>query len=131
MPRAKKQELKQRADGRYACRYKDKWFMGASSDEALAAREEYKKKEIRGELAFNRVRRAFCVGIRGEEYLSPALQKRQSLIVEHPGLVEIMAGQNGRFFFRIKPDRVAVRVSGDLQLQGQMSRTANPRKFPV
>lgn len=51
MPRAKKQELKQRADGRYACRYKDKWFMGASSDEALAAREEYKKKEIRGELA--------------------------------------------------------------------------------
>ena len=51
MPRQKKQVLKQRADGRYACRYKDKWFMGSTSDEALAAREEYKRAEIRGDLA--------------------------------------------------------------------------------
>ena len=45
MPRAKRQHLKQRADGRYACRYKDKWFMGLTEDEALAAREEYKRQE--------------------------------------------------------------------------------------
>ena len=51
MPRPKKQVLKQRSDGRYACRYKDRWFMGSTSDEALAAREEYKRAEIRGELA--------------------------------------------------------------------------------
>ena len=50
MPRQKKQVLKQRSDGRYACRYKDQWFMGKTSDEALAAREEYKRREIRGEL---------------------------------------------------------------------------------
>ncbi|MDD3334140.1 MAG: tyrosine-type recombinase/integrase [Eubacteriales bacterium] len=36
--------LKQRADGRYYCRYKDKWFYGASSDEALDARDEYKRQ---------------------------------------------------------------------------------------
>lgn len=41
MPRQKKQHLKRRPDGRYACRYKDQWFYGASEDEALAAREEY------------------------------------------------------------------------------------------
>lgn len=50
MPRPKKQHLKQRSDGRYACRYKDKWFMGLTEDEALQAREEYKRQEIRGEL---------------------------------------------------------------------------------
>lgn len=49
MPRAKKQRLKQRADGRYACRYKDQWFYGASSDEALDAREAYKLAELAGE----------------------------------------------------------------------------------
>ncbi len=41
MPRAKKQQLTQRADGRYRCKYKGQEFYGATSDEALAAREEY------------------------------------------------------------------------------------------
>ena len=41
MPRQKKQVLKKRKDGRYACRYKDQWFYGTSSDDALAQREEY------------------------------------------------------------------------------------------
>ena len=50
MPRQKKQVLKQRADGRYVCRYNGKWFMGRTSEEALAAREAYKLAEIRGEL---------------------------------------------------------------------------------
>ena len=49
MPRPKKQHLKQRADGRYCCRYKDKFFMGNTEDEALQAREEYKQKEARQE----------------------------------------------------------------------------------
>ena len=45
MPRVKKQRLKRRKDGRYACRYKDQWFYGASEEEALALREEYKRLE--------------------------------------------------------------------------------------
>ena len=50
MPRQKKQVLKERKDGRYACKYHGHWFMGHSSDEALAAREAYKLAELRGEL---------------------------------------------------------------------------------
>jgi integrase len=45
MPRQKKQHLKQRPDGRFACRYKNLWFYGASEDEALQARDDYKKNE--------------------------------------------------------------------------------------
>lgn len=45
MPRVKKQRLKQRKDGRYACRYKDQWFYGETEEEALALREEYKEIE--------------------------------------------------------------------------------------
>lgn len=42
MPRIKKQTLKKRKDGRFACRYKDQWFYSAvSSDDALAQREAY------------------------------------------------------------------------------------------
>lgn len=39
----RRQHLKQRHDGRYAARYKDKWFMGNTEREALEAREEYKR----------------------------------------------------------------------------------------
>ena len=45
MPRVKKQHLKRRPDGRYACRYKDQFFYGDTEDEALKAREEYKRAE--------------------------------------------------------------------------------------
>lgn len=45
MPRAKKQHLKKRKDGRYACRYKDQWFYSTDPDEALEMREEYKRLE--------------------------------------------------------------------------------------
>ena len=45
MPREKKQKLKKRADGRYACRYKDQWFYSTDPDEPLAMREEYKRLE--------------------------------------------------------------------------------------
>lgn len=50
MPRQKKQHLKRRKDGRYACRYKDQWFYGETEEEALEAREGYKQAEKRGEL---------------------------------------------------------------------------------
>lgn len=49
MPRPKKQKLKQRPDGRFACRYKDQWFYGASSDEALQLRDDYKDRERLGQ----------------------------------------------------------------------------------
>ena len=38
MPR---QSLKQRKDGRYVCRYHDKYFFGATQSEAIAARNRY------------------------------------------------------------------------------------------
>lgn len=37
MPREKKQNLKQRPDGRYACKYKGQFFYGLTEREALAA----------------------------------------------------------------------------------------------
>lgn len=45
MPREKKQRLKKRKDGRYACRYKNQWFYSADHDDCLAQREEYKRLE--------------------------------------------------------------------------------------
>jgi integrase len=49
MPRPKKQHLKQRPDGRYVCVYHGHFFYGATDDEALAAREEFKRQEAAGE----------------------------------------------------------------------------------
>ena len=51
MARIKKQTLKKRPDGRYCCTYHGKFFYGRTSDEALAAREEYKRREAAGEFA--------------------------------------------------------------------------------
>ena len=48
MPRAKKQVLKKRADGRYACRYKDQWFYSTDHDDCLRQREEFKRAEQAG-----------------------------------------------------------------------------------
>lgn len=49
MPRQKKQKLKRRKDGRFACRYKDQWFYSYVSDEdALAQRQEYIDLERQG-----------------------------------------------------------------------------------
>ncbi len=50
MPRQKKQVLKQRKDGRYCSRYHGLQFMGRTAEEALAAREEYKREEGRGDI---------------------------------------------------------------------------------
>ena len=51
MPRQKKQQLKRRKDGRFCCKYKGIQFMGGSSDEALALREEYKQLEKADDIA--------------------------------------------------------------------------------
>ena len=52
MPRAKKPHLKRRKDGRFACRYREQWFYGATEEEALAAREAYKRAEAAGEALY-------------------------------------------------------------------------------
>ena len=51
MPREKKQKLKKRSDGRYACRYKNQWFYHTDPDECLRMRERYKEEEKRGFVA--------------------------------------------------------------------------------
>jgi len=51
MPRPKKQVLKKRKDGRYACRYKNQWFYSTDHDDCLRQREEYKEQEKRGRIA--------------------------------------------------------------------------------
>ena len=51
MPRPKKQHLKQRPDGRYACKYRGRFFYGSTEAEALQAREAYKLAELRGDLS--------------------------------------------------------------------------------
>ena len=45
-----RKQLKQRPDGRYACKYKNKTFYGRSSKEANDLRDEYIKKEKAGQL---------------------------------------------------------------------------------
>ena len=54
MGRKKKQHLTRRADGRYRCIYKGVEFYGKTEDEALNAREEYKRRETMGLLGRER-----------------------------------------------------------------------------
>ena len=51
MPREKKQKLKKRPDGRYACRYHAQWFYSYDPDDCLRQREEFKAAEKRGRVA--------------------------------------------------------------------------------
>ena len=51
MPREKKQRLKKRPDGRYACRYHEQWFYSTDHDECLRLREEFKQAEKQGRVA--------------------------------------------------------------------------------
>lgn len=46
----KRPPLKQRPDGRFACRYKGRFFYGSTSDEAYAARDAYIRNEGSGRL---------------------------------------------------------------------------------
>ena len=49
MPRQKKPKLKERADGRFRCKYHGVQFYGSSPEEAAAKRDEYKRLEAAGE----------------------------------------------------------------------------------
>ena len=49
MSRQKRQRLKKRPDGRYRCVYHGMYFYGYTEEEALAAREQYKRQEAAGE----------------------------------------------------------------------------------
>ena len=51
MPREKKQKLKKRPDGRYACRYHNQWFYSYDPDDCLQQREDFKAEEKRGRVA--------------------------------------------------------------------------------
>ena len=51
MPRQKKQTLKKRKDGRYACRYKNQWFYSTDPEECLKLREDFKEAEKRGRIS--------------------------------------------------------------------------------
>ena len=48
MPRKKKETLKRRPDGRFRCMYFGHSFYGRTQEEALAAREEFKRQEEAG-----------------------------------------------------------------------------------
>lgn len=50
MPQQKKQKLKKRPDGRFACRYKNQWFYSYDHDDCLRQREEFKEAEKRGRI---------------------------------------------------------------------------------
>ena len=73
MSRQKKQVLKQRADGRFCCRYHGIQFMGRTSDEALAARADYMRL-----LRQNRPSTAFSV------YVSKWLQAYKNHLTDAP-----------------------------------------------
>ena len=51
MPREKKQRLKKRKDGRYACRYHNQWFYSYDHDDCIQQREEFKKAEKQRRIA--------------------------------------------------------------------------------
>lgn len=46
MPRTKKQHLKQRSDGRFACQYDGRYFYGLTEEEAFAKRDAYKRDQL-------------------------------------------------------------------------------------
>ena len=73
MPRQKKQVLKRRKDGRYACRYKDKWFYSEiSSDDALNQREQFIRSLKYGD-AYNKTVTVFEYGSKWLKLAFPAV----------------------------------------------------------
>ena len=73
MPRQKKQVLKRRKDGRYACRYKDKWFYSEiCSDDALNQREQYIRSLKYGD-AYNKTVTVFEYGSKWLKLAFPAV----------------------------------------------------------
>ena len=73
MPRQKKQVLKRRKDGRYACRYKNQWFYSTiSSDDALAQRNAYIHAEKNSDYQ-NRMITVFDYGIKWLKIAHPTV----------------------------------------------------------
>ena len=73
MGRPKKQILKKRKDGRYACRYKGQWFYSSvSSDDALAQRDAYIRAELSPE-AYNRTVTVYEYGSKWLKIAYPAV----------------------------------------------------------
>ena len=104
MPRQKRQQLKKRADGRYRCVYHGMLFYGYTPEEALAAREEYKRQEAAGEYRL----RNQTVSEYAENWL-----KRQKVGVsfktlqEAKGLMRKLKGQIGdKYLNEIKPSDI-------------------------
>lgn len=56
MPRIKKQHLKQRKDGRFCCRYHGYQFMAWTENEALALRDDFKRREANGDFLPSKMR---------------------------------------------------------------------------
>lgn len=87
MPRQKKQVLKRRKDGRFACRYKDQWFYSTiSSDDALAQREAYINAEKNSDYQ-NRMITVFDYGVKwlkiAHPTVSDATYKGLSIHLQH------------------------------------------------
>ena len=87
MPRQKKQVLKRRKDGRYACRYKNEWFYSTvSSDDALAQREAYIRAIKNGDYQ-NKMVTVFDYGVKwlriAHPTVSDATYRGLSIHLEH------------------------------------------------
>jgi len=72
MPRQKKQVLKRRKDGRYACRYKDRWFYSTDPDDALEQRKAYIRQLQNGDL-YNQTVTVFEYGVKWLKIAHPAV----------------------------------------------------------
>ena len=112
MPRPKKQVLKQRKDGRYCCKYHGIQFFGATSDEALAAREEYKRREQDGSACRAQ---GPCV----QEYAKEWLRREKSHVADHTYtecicLLEKLTKRIGTLYFRdVKPSDIRAVYAGE------------------
>ena len=72
MPRAKKQHLKKRPDGRYVAYYHGKAFYGKTEEEALAVRDAFKRSEKTGE-AYSRSVTVYEYGSKWLKIAHPAV----------------------------------------------------------
>ena len=105
MPRQKKQHLKQRKDGRYACRYKNQWFYGQTEEEALALRDDYRRAESLGTPAKTI---GPCVGEYAMQWLPRAkVGISEQTYAEAAGLLEKLTMRIGSMYFPdVKPSNI-------------------------
>lgn len=92
MPRVKKEHLKRRADGRYRARYHGMEFYGATEEEALSLRDEYKRSETTGKLARQTVADYALPWLR-RSYPSVADSTYTGLAVHLQHLIDVIGGK--------------------------------------